>query len=238
MCVSTLYKAVGENIMPHRITHLYFTREQDIPELNATDDLWDKINSMPRRVIMCTSWAELPEKLKLNPESICFNYRELKYSSAVEIVNMVRTMSKLVGLTYTIKISVEVGKNTPHETIKTLQKSEIQGIIPRPADFGWEECVKGAEATWASIPYWPRHIIDQLPGAKKKHEPLVKLEKIRLTARQKQIFDMVVDRGSCNKIIARTLNISESTVKLHLGHIFKKYGVKSRTQLAVFARHK
>jgi DNA-binding NarL/FixJ family response regulator len=46
---------------------------------------------------------------------------------------------------------------------------------------------------------------------------------------------MVVDRGLSNKNIARTLTISESTVKLHMGHIFKKYGVKSRTQLAVFA---
>jgi two-component system nitrate/nitrite response regulator NarL len=96
--------------------------------------------------------------------------------------------------------------------------------------------LKGSEATWAGIPYWPRHIIEQLPGAKKKIESLVKPGHIQLTTRQKQIFEMVVDRGLSNKIIARTLNISESTVKLHMGHIFKKYGVKSRTQLAVFAR--
>jgi DNA-binding NarL/FixJ family response regulator len=222
--------------MTNRITHLYFTREEDIAELNPTDDLWNKISSMSRQVIMCTSWSELPEKLKLQPDSICFNYRELKHSSAVEILNMVRTMSKLVGLTYAIKIVVDVGKDTSYETIKLLQKSGIQGIIPRPCDFGWEECLKGSEATWAGIPYWPRHIIEQLPGAKKKIESLVKPGHIQLTTRQKQIFEMVVDRGLSNKIIARTLNISESTVKLHMGHIFKKYGVKSRTQLAVFAR--
>jgi DNA-binding NarL/FixJ family response regulator len=222
--------------MTNRITHLYFTREEDVAELNPTDDLWEKICSMPREVIMCTSWSELPEKLKLQPESICFNYRELKHSSAVEIVNMVRTMSKLVNLPHAIKIAVDVGKDTSYETIKTLQKSGIQGIIPRPCDFGWEECLKGSEATWAGIPYWPRHIIDRLPGAKKKTESLTGTEGIHLTTRQKQIFEMVVDRGLSNKIIARTLNISESTVKLHMGHIFKKYGVKSRTQLAVFAR--
>ncbi len=222
--------------MTNRITHLYFTREEDIAELNPTDDLWNKISSMSRQVIMCTSWSELPEKLKLQPDSICFNYRELKHSSAVEILNMVRTMSKLVGLTYAIKIVVDVGKDTSYETIKLLQKSGIQGIIPRPCDFGWEECLKGSEAAWAGIPYWPRHIIEQLTGAKKKIESLVKPGHIQLTTRQKQIFEMVVDRGLSNKIIARTLNISESTVKLHMGHIFKKYGVKSRTQLAVFAR--
>jgi DNA-binding NarL/FixJ family response regulator len=219
-----------------RDVHLYFTREKDMPELNVSTNVMDQVNSMARRVITCTSWSELPEKLKLNPKSICFNYRELEHSSAVEIVNMVQTMSRLVNLPYTIKIAVDVGKDTSYETIKILQKSEIHGIIPRVCDFGWNESLKGAEAIWAGIPYWPRHIIDQLSGSKKKKDPSATNQHISLTVRQKQIFDMVVDRGLSNKIIARTLTIGESTVKLHLSHIFKKYGVKNRTQLAVFAR--
>lgn len=220
--------------MPNRVTHLYFAREQDIAELKMSDELMTKINSMSRRVIICTTWAELPEQLKLNPRTICFNYKELEHSSAIEIVSMVRTMSKLVNLPYDIKISVDVGKNASYDIIKVLQKSEIQGIIPRIADFGWEEAAKAAEAIWAGIPYWPRHIINQLPGAAPAKEANTK--DIKLTARQSQILNLVLERGASNKIIARTLNISESTVKLHLGHIFKKYGVKNRTQLAVFAR--
>jgi DNA-binding NarL/FixJ family response regulator len=59
---------------------------------------------------------------------------------------------------------------------------------------------------------------------------------IRLTARQQQIFNLITTKGTSNKHIARVLLISESTVKLHVGCILKKYGVRNRTQLAVFAQ--
>lgn len=60
--------------------------------------------------------------------------------------------------------------------------------------------------------------------------------KASLTPRQRQILALISKRGSSNKVIAKTLNISESTVKLHLGNIFKKYGVRNRTQLALFSQ--
>lgn len=59
------------------------------------------------------------------------------------------------------------------------------------------------------------------------------INQIELTPRQSQILQLVKTRGASNKVIARMLNLSESTIKLHLGIIFKKYGVKNRTQLAV-----
>ncbi len=61
---------------------------------------------------------------------------------------------------------------------------------------------------------------------------------IHLTPRQRQIFNLISTRGASNKAIAKLLDISESTVKLHTSAILKKYGVKSRTQLAVFAQAK
>lgn len=218
-----------------RPVHLYFTREQDVPELHTTENLMGEINSMSRRVIMCTSWGDLAENLKLNPQTICFNYREIEHSSAVDIVNMVRTMSKLVNLPYEIRLSVDVGKKTPYETIKLLQKSDIQGIIPRPCDFGWEECEKGSNAIWADIPYWPKHIFEQLPGYKTKASQST-LKEIKLTVRQQQILDLINTRGASNKIIAKMLNISESTVKLHVSAILRKYNVRNRTQLALFSK--
>jgi DNA-binding NarL/FixJ family response regulator len=53
-----------------------------------------------------------------------------------------------------------------------------------------------------------------------------------LTAREQLIANMVV-RGACNKEIAVQLNLSESTVKTHLQHIFAKLGVSSRLALAL-----
>jgi DNA-binding NarL/FixJ family response regulator len=57
-----------------------------------------------------------------------------------------------------------------------------------------------------------------------------------LTPRQRQILDIVATRGISNKSIARMLHISESTVKLHMSGILKKFGLRNRTQLALFAR--
>jgi DNA-binding NarL/FixJ family response regulator len=44
---------------------------------------------------------------------------------------------------------------------------------------------------------------------------------------------LVANRGLSNKKIAQILNISESTVKVHISSILKAYGVRNRTQLAL-----
>jgi len=54
-----------------------------------------------------------------------------------------------------------------------------------------------------------------------------------LTPREKHIVNMVV-HGACNKDIAQQLDVSESTVKSHLQHIFTKTGVSSRLALALY----
>lgn len=55
-----------------------------------------------------------------------------------------------------------------------------------------------------------------------------------LTPRERQILRLAT-AGEANKQIARTLNISEKTVKAHLGRIFQRLGVTDRTQAAVWA---
>ena len=53
-----------------------------------------------------------------------------------------------------------------------------------------------------------------------------------LTPKESEIANCVA-QGKCNKIIARDLCISLSTVKAHLHHIFKKLQVVDRIQLAI-----
>lgn len=55
-----------------------------------------------------------------------------------------------------------------------------------------------------------------------------------LTKRELEVL-IEVANGSLNKEIAKTLNISERTVKNHISNIFKKIDVADRTQAAVFA---
>ena len=44
-----------------------------------------------------------------------------------------------------------------------------------------------------------------------------------------------IARGASNKEIARTLDIAEATVKIHVQHILRKLNLSSRVQAAVFA---
>jgi DNA-binding CsgD family transcriptional regulator len=53
----------------------------------------------------------------------------------------------------------------------------------------------------------------------------------RLTAQEAQVARLVAD-GHSNREVAGLLFISENTVQYHLGKIFRKIGVSSRTQLA------
>jgi DNA-binding NarL/FixJ family response regulator len=57
----------------------------------------------------------------------------------------------------------------------------------------------------------------------------------RLSKRQRQLIIML-DRGLSNREIADELGISEHTVKVHLWRLFRRLGVKSRTQAVHFAR--
>lgn len=56
----------------------------------------------------------------------------------------------------------------------------------------------------------------------------------RLSPRERDILREIA-RGSSNKEIARTLQIAETTVKIHVQHIFRKLNLTSRVQVAIFA---
>ncbi|MEQ1941291.1 response regulator transcription factor [Mesorhizobium sp. VNQ89] len=53
-----------------------------------------------------------------------------------------------------------------------------------------------------------------------------------LTARENAVLTLVT-QGSSNKVIARKLGISDSTVRVHVRSVLKKLGVQNRTQAAL-----
>lgn len=54
-----------------------------------------------------------------------------------------------------------------------------------------------------------------------------------LTDREQQILKLIAD-GLSNKLIARKLDISEGTVKVHVKHLLKKLNLRSRVEAAVW----
>lgn len=55
-----------------------------------------------------------------------------------------------------------------------------------------------------------------------------------LSARELETLALIA-RGASNKVIARELDIAETTVKIHVQHILRKLGLSSRVQAAVYA---
>ena len=59
-------------------------------------------------------------------------------------------------------------------------------------------------------------------------------KQLGLTDREREIL-MHISLGESNKVIARKLDIAETTVKVHVKHLLKKLGLKSRVDAAVWA---
>ena len=69
---------------------------------------------------------------------------------------------------------------------------------------------------------------------KNRHYPEKTSTTQTLTPREEEILTWLV-KGDSNKEIARELDISESTVKVHVQNILKKFNVSSRVEAAVYA---
>ncbi len=68
-------------------------------------------------------------------------------------------------------------------------------------------------------------------GRPKKDE---KASLANLTAREREILKLIA-RGKSNKMIAKQLDISEGTIKVHVRSMLKKLGLRSRVEAAVWA---
>jgi len=83
-------------------------------------------------------------------------------------------------------------------------------------------------AAQGHAPLDPRVARALLPSA----TPLVRET---LSVRELEVLRLVA-RGLANKQIGRSLGISERTVKVHVGHVFRRIGVADRTSAAMWAR--
>jgi len=185
---------------------------------------------------LCNSWADLSERIAESPRQIIIHVSMLSSTNVTlyEFISMVETLVKFTLPGQTVPIGVVIEPNTHSSVIKELRKTSVIGIVPSIAGFGCSETLVAVDSIYHRQPYWPKHIIDSLPGSELRPK-VKKTDDVVLTKRQEEIFNLVTRRGLSNKKIAQVLNISESTVKVHVSAILKEYRVRNRTQLAVYA---
>jgi two-component system nitrate/nitrite response regulator NarL len=129
------------------------------------------------------------------------------------------------------------GKDCGLQAISVETESEPLTAIEIPSVPGMVSVV--AVPTVPSIPSVPITVNGngaiQLRDSKVDANSTVPSRRLpRLSERETQILDGLV-KGHANKVIARTYDITEATVKVHMKSILRKIQVANRTQAAIWA---
>ena len=108
----------------------------------------------------------------------------------------------------------------PEDLLPALEAA-LQGgnVVARELVGSLARLVRGGDADAAAPPQAP---------------PRAAAPFAELTPRELEILKCIAD-GSSNKMIARTLDITDGTVKLHVKSILRKLGLRSRVEAAVTA---
>lgn len=77
-------------------------------------------------------------------------------------------------------------------------------------------------------------LVDLIARALREEPSPARLSEAGLTPREEEILGLL-ERGYSNKLIARDLDLSVGTVKVHVKHVLKKLRLKTRVEAAVWA---
>ena len=175
------------------------------------------------------------------------------------MLRRVRPAAKVIELEKFSELQAAIIKNGPPELFVldlllpgvkgTSAVSEIKSmyadvslavISAMPAGEAEETCIEAGADIYLEKSAPSNEISSALQGlfaadTATDAEPATASGDTKLSKRQKQLIIML-DRGLSNRDIATELDISEHTVKVHLWRLFRRLGVKSRTQTLHFAR--
>ncbi|MBF9001850.1 MULTISPECIES: response regulator [Vibrio] len=99
------------------------------------------------------------------------------------------------------------------------------GFIPKSSDM--RSLIAALNQVLAGDPYFPEGLVNENSPTNDLAERIA-----ALTPQQYKVLGMLSD-GLLNKQIAYELHVSEATIKAHMTAIFRKLGVKNRTQAVI-----
>lgn len=185
----------------------------------------DNINNLLGAINTAKSYDVLPDIIQ-------FNYSELQeenislneLSSSINFsykMTCRRLREKPKHVILTGRVSSPISYNFKED----LEKNNFSGSIEAAVSTRSLEKTRDNFADWnKDHGFWDKQTF-QNKIVTKDTDPF------NLTFRQEQILQLIKTRGLSNQQIANMLKISESTVKMHVGLILKKYGFKTRMQL-------
>jgi DNA-binding NarL/FixJ family response regulator len=117
-----------------------------------------------------------------------------------------------------------------HDLMQTLVSAGIHGVLPKTMPSA--ALVSAVNLILSGETYVPWQL---------QHPPALPevtfAGGISLSRREQEVLNCV-KQGMTNKEIARSLDLQEVTIKLHIGSLCRKFDVTNRTQLAIKALHR
>ena len=168
--------------------------------------------------------SECLERVMVNKPDVLLLDINLPDMSGIEVLKEIKKKSK----------KIRIMMLTVHNEIEYLMEcmdAGMDGYILKDSDS--DELIKAIKIVYNGDRYIQSDLIPALNARlirKNSEYDMVK----ELTKREKEIL-VCIANGKNNFEIGEQLEISERTVKNHITSLFKKIGVKDRTQAAVFA---
>lgn len=101
-------------------------------------------------------------------------------------------------------------------------------------EFFLESLQRAARGESVMSPQIAHKLADSLRAPPKDNVVVAEVNPGKLSPREREIIVMLA-HGASNKEIARVLNLSESTIKIHVQGILRKLNIAKRVQAAVYA---
>ncbi|MCG3759780.1 response regulator transcription factor [Vibrio cincinnatiensis] len=123
---------------------------------------------------------------------------------------------------------VVISANEEPTIVSQVKTHGAFGFIPKSSDM--RTLISALNQVLNGDPYFPEGLIVNHAACDDVAEKIA-----ALTPQQYKVLGMLSD-GLLNKQIAYELHVSEATIKAHMTAIFRKLGVKNRTQAVILLR--
>lgn len=145
-------------------------------------------------------------------------------------MNGLETLDKLREKALSGRVVVFSVSNYEEDVVSALKRG-ADGYLLK--DMEPEELLKALQQAAAGQMVLSDTLMPVLASSLRSHRVTPERDISQLTPRERDILRLIA-QGLSNKMIARRLDITESTVKVHVKHMLKKMKLKSRVEAAVW----
>ncbi|ATA21822.1 LuxR family two component transcriptional regulator [Gibbsiella quercinecans] len=146
-------------------------------------------------------------------------------------INGLETLDRLRTIALSGRIVVFSVSNNEDDVVSALKRG-ADGYLLK--DMEPEDLLKALHQAAAGQMVLSEALTPILAASLREQRPNGERDIQQLTPRERDILKLIA-QGLPNKMIARKLTITESTVKVHVKHLLKKMKLKSRVEAAVWA---